>query len=125
MKSIFTFLTVLFLFSACQKDALQFNEETISCDQTAEGIVKKELLSENGSEYFYYVELHNNTLGKVFPSGLQDKFKEEGMRIKVSFKKLSQSYTYVRCEDIQHVGTEQSQAQEMPMVNVCSAAPTS
>lgn len=126
MKSILPVTIILFalFLTSCEKDdTTQFSEAALTCDQKSEGVVKRVNLSDNGLEYFYYVELSNSTTDiNVYPTGLETDLKIEGKRIKLSYKQSDKFYSFVRCEDLSHPSGSVD-VQQMAIINVCEAAP--
>ncbi|MEZ4827560.1 MAG: hypothetical protein R3C61_14950 [Bacteroidia bacterium] len=129
MKTLLPILSVcLILLTSCaQKQAiLPIVEEeaaaTGTCGFTTTAVVQVMVLNESGTDFFYYLELSSPAGSSfvVFPSTLDGRFQEEGVKVEVSFNLTDEQHTYVVCKDGHVYDPQNPDSHDMPVVNICS-----
>jgi hypothetical protein len=124
MKLILSLCT-LACFLSCSKSEIQNADalNSLGCNNTTKATVKKEMLNESGSDYFYYLAIDGNIKGSntVFPDLLPSYLQEEGKHINVRFSTTEQKHTYIVCLAGHTMDPNNPDYQSMPMIQVCNA----
>lgn len=126
MKKLF-FIVLVISFFQCTKSG---NSESIAingaCPLSAKAVVKKMILNESGSDYFYYLALDTNIDGSdsVFPSTLDQSLQIEGTKVNIRFSATNSKYGFVPCLAGHTMDPNNPDTHYMPKVDVCSAKTT-
>ena len=125
MKSWIPFLALcLFVLSSCTKSEVTapVEEDVKLCDTNEEATVQRMVVNEDGTEFFYYLELNGSTTSDVmlFPKNLSVKYQVEGMKVQVEFGKLPTLHSYIVCLEGHQIDPANPDVRYMSMVEVCS-----
>ena len=120
------FFAILLL--GCAKSEVIDNTETVKlgCQNSTKATVKKLILNEAGTDFFYYLAVENNIGGSndVFPSTLSLYLQEEGKRLIIQYTPTADQHRYIICRADHNYDPANPDEKAMPLIDVCSATPS-
>ena len=116
---------VLLSFMSCTKTSVKSEDaaKNFGCSSSTKATVKKEMLNETGTEYFYYLEVETNIGGsnRVFPDLIPTNFQEVGKRLNIRYNSTEEKHTYIQCLAGHTMDPNNPDYVSMPLVQVCNA----
>jgi hypothetical protein len=133
MKNYLPILGILaLLFTTCSKsddltggpgEAIPKSGEISSCNASASAVVEQMILNESGSEFFYYLNILDQSglvIQSVFPRNLSPEHHQEGRNIMVTYNLTQEEHTFVVCLAEHNYDPLNPDVQEMAIIDVCT-----
>lgn len=129
MKFLLILSAFLFIpLGACNKSEIAEEESanSLDCKGSTKAVVRKQILNENGTDFFYYLAVDTNISGSnlVFPSYLDPNYRVDGKQLEIRFSPTSLKHNFVICLSGHTYDPNNPDEQSMPVVNVCKATAT-
>lgn len=129
MKFLLILSIVLFIpLSACNKSEIaeEASANSLDCKTSTKAVVRKQILNESGTEFFYYLAVDTNISGSnlVFPSYLDPNLRVDGKPLEIRYSPTSLKHNFVICLSGHNYDPNNPDEQSMPVVNVCKATAT-